>query len=1092
MTKKILLKICFLFFLHLFSFSQDTYTISGKIISKEDGRPIEGVSIIQKNSSSKGTMSKVDGSFSITTTKNAVLVFSASGFQTQEIKITNQVNLTVVLETKVSVLEDVVVVGYGTQSRKTLTGSVSKVKGDDIANIASTNFQSTLQGTAPGLNVTNTSGLAGAPVRVRVRGSGSIFSNGEPLYVIDGVPVDADNSGLFANTNRGGAPPANPMANIDPDDIESLEILKDAAASAIFGARAANGVILITTKKGKTGKTKFSANVSYGTNSPTNKVNFINGNDYLALRRESILNSQNTGIVFNGNLGGVPAAFVNGGYNQWFANALPSLAFDSSIAANIASQNINHFDDVFRRGSSVSSAISASGGNDKTTFFTSLSFNQEDGFLIRNNFQRINGRINIDHNATSKLKIGVQASGSFTKNSLFPVGPPSLFANGFNPLGFFNVTNNILPIFPRYNSDGSPFGVPQSVNNIIFQDENLFANDVNQQRYLTNVYADYKISKSLSFRSEWGNDHINQFTRFYMSPDITPGGQLGTIRGVNDFRTRIANTINTNNFFTYKKTVKDIHNFDVVAGYQYTYSNSRSSQIRTSNIPSAPSLNTTQVGGVVDGASDRLDQYLYTSFFTRINYNINRKYLLGASFRRDGSSRFGENYRWANFPSLSAGWVISDEDFLKNSKTLNLLKIRTSWGLTGNSNPGGVEAINFGGFGVGNAFYGGSIGYPFRRVQGLAENVRWEKTQMFDFGIDFGLFDNKLSGSVNFYERRTTDLILGSNPMPTTGIIGGRNFANIGALNNWGVEFALNAKLIMKKDFSWQVDANVSYNQNKVISTGGLDPTLISFGVNRVFAGMPLSTYWMPMFLGVDQATGYPVYAGRLNDGNGVNIVDKNGFPQHDPNNRIIVDPFGRIHGTTTNVNWENISAPIQNKPGQPLWTGGLTNTFTYKGLTLSVLFTYSLGNWIYDQGAQSQAYMIQLNRNIQQRFIEDRWQKPGDNASNPGFFYNPAYSNQATTQFLYNGDFVRLRNLRLAYSLPKGVISKLGLERASIFFNATNLLTFTKFKGWDPEVSGTLSFQDFNGQPQNIAASQTNADPPQARNISFGLQINF
>ncbi len=1084
----LLFSLLFPFFIH----AQALINVSGTVTSKDDNRPLEGISVSLSTNKSVGTTTNTQGRFMISVPSNSTLIFSGVGFKRQEVRLGSQILLSISLESEYGNLDDVVVVGFGTQTRKTLTGAVSKVKGEDIANMASTNFQSTLQGTAPGLNVTNTSGLAGAPVRVRIRGNGSIFSNGEPLYVIDGVPVDADNSGLFANTNRGGAPPANPMANIDPDDIESLEILKDAAASAIFGARAANGVILVTTKKGKTGKTKFSANVSFGTNSPTNRVEYINGNDYLSLRKEAIANSQNTGIIFNGTLGGIPAAFVNGGYNQWFANALPALSFDSSIAASVASQNINHFDDIFRRGSSISTAVSASGGNEKTTFFTSLSFNQENGFLIRNDFQRINGRINIDHNATSKLKIGVQASGSFTKNSLFPIGPPSLFANGFNPLGFSNATNSILPIFPRLNTDGSLFGVPQSVNNLIFQDENLFNNNVNQQRYLTNVYADLKVSKNLSFRSEWGNDHINQFTRFYMSPDITPGGQLGTIRGINDFRTRIGNTLNANNFFTYKQTFNKIHNIDVVAGYQYTYNNSRSSQIRVSNIPSAPTLNTTQVGGVVDGASDRLDQFLYTSFFSRINYNISRKYLFGASFRRDGSSRFGENYRWANFPSFSAGWVISDEEFIKNVKAVNLLKLRASWGLTGNSNPGGVEPINFGGFGVGNAFYGGSIGYPFRRIQALSENIRWERTQMFDLGLDFGLFSNKISGSVNYYERKTTGLILGSNPMPGTGIIGGRNFLNIGSLNNWGIEFALNAKIITNKNFNWQAEANISYNQNKVISTGGIDPTLIAFGVNRVFPGMPLSTYWMPMFLGVDPATGFPVYAGRLSDNSGVNIPDKNGFPQHDPNNRIIVDPFGRINGTTTNVNWENISAPIKNKPGQPLWTGGLTNTFAYKGITLSVLLTYSLGNWIYDQGAQSQAYMLQINRNVQQRFIENRWQKPGDVAENPGFFYNPAYSNQATTQFLYNGDFVRLRNLRLSYALPKTIISKLGLERASVFFNATNLLTLTKFKGWDPEVSGTLSFQDFNSQPQNIAASQTNADPPQARNISFGVQINF
>jgi TonB-dependent starch-binding outer membrane protein SusC len=1072
-------------------YAQAQVTVSGTVTSRTENKPLEGISVSLASNNSVGTTTNAQGRFTLSVPANSTLVFSGVGFARQEVRLGSQTSVTVELESSAGTLEDVVVVGFGTQSRRTLTGSVSKISGENLTNVAAPNFQSTLQGMAPGLNVTGTSGLAGSPVRIRIRGSGSIFSNGEPLYVIDGVPVESDNSGLFGTTGRGGAPPANPMANIDADEIESVEILKDAAASAIYGARAANGVVLITTKRGKSGKTRFTANLSYGITNPTNKVDYLNGNEYMQLRMESIRNARNTGITFNGNLGGVTSLYLNGGYDQWFANAVPALAFDSATAAQIASQNLNHFEDVFRRGSTYAAGVSASGGNEKTQFFTSLNYNNEKGFLQRNDFQRISGRINIDHTASQRLKLGVQVNGSYTKNSLLPIGSPSAFAGGFNAGGFFNATNSVLPIFPKRNADGSLFGVPQGVNNIIFQNEDLFNSTVDNQRYLTNVYGELKILKSLSFRTEVGNDFISQINRFYMNPTLTPGGAQGTQQGVNDFRSRVSNTINANNYFTFKNTFGNDHNIDLVAGNQYTYNNNRSSYIQANLLPSAPTLNTTQVAGQAT-SQDRLDQFTYMSFFSRLNYNYKRKYLFGASFRTDGSSRFGANNRWASFPSLSAGWVLSDEDFLRDKKSISLLKLRASWGLTGNSNPGGVEAISYGGFGVGNAFYGGYIGFPYRRIAELANDIRWERTEMIDLALDFGFLRNRINGSINYYQRNTTDLILGANPPPTSGILGGRNYRNSGALKNWGYELSLSGRIIDKQNFRWTIDANAAYNQNEVTSLGGLDPSAVAFGVNRVFVGRPLSTYYLPLYLGVDAATGFETFADVVRKTDGTPLLDAQGQRTHDPSKRIIVDPFGRVAGTTTNVNWDAISAPVDDKPGMPVWTGGITNTIGYKGFTLSAMLSFSLGNWIYDAGAQSQAYMQQTYRNVQKQFYEDRWTTPGQNAKNPGFFFNPVYAGQATSRFLYNGNYARLRNLRLSYDLPKGLLNRMQLSRATFFINATNLLTFTNFRGWDPEVSGTISFQDFNNQPQNIAASQTNADPPQAKNISFGIQLNF
>lgn len=1085
--KRVLLLIGMFFVVLLYAQAQ--VTITGTVISKEDSKPLEGISINIASNKSSGTTTNAQGRFTISVPQNSILYFTGVGFARKEVRVGSQTMITVILENAYGNLDDVVVIGFGTQSRRTLTGSVSKIKGEDVSQIASTNFQSSLQGLASGINVANSSGMAGAPVRVRVRGTGSIFSSGDPLYIIDGVPVDSENSGLFGNTGRGGAPPSNPMANIDPNDIESIDVLKDAAASAIYGARAANGVIMITTKKGRSGKTRINANVSYGFNEATNRVDYLNGDEYMRLRTEAINNSLATGIVFQGNLGGVPSIWLNGGYDQWFANALPPLSYDSARAAQVAGQNINHWDDVFRRGMVINSNISASGGNEKTQFFISGGFQGEQGILHRNDFNRFSGRANVDHRISDRFKIGTQISGSYSKNGVYPIGPISLFAGGFNPGGFLNATNSVLPIFPKQNPNGTFFGVAQTVNNLIYLNRDLYFNNVEQQRYLANFYGEYKITNDLSFRTEVGTDFVNQVNRLYMNPTITAGGTQGTIQGVADFRSRSSNTINSNTFITYKRSIKK-HNLDVVVGNQYTGNTTRSNQIQGNLLPAAPTLNTTQVAGQIS-ASDRLDEYSYVSFFSRMNYNYDRKYLFSASIRRDASSRFGAANRWANFPSFSAGWVVSEEEFLKKSKLINLLKVRASWGLTGNSNPGGVEPISYGGFGVGAAFYGGSIGFPFRRVPSLADQIRWERTEMFDFALDFSLLNSKISGSINYYKRNTTDLILGAAPSPGSGIVGGRNFANLASLNNNGIEFNIGIKAINKKNFNWQIDLNAAYNQNKVTNLGGLAPTAVAFGVNRTFVGMPLSTYWLPMFLGVDPATGFEVYAGRLRV-NGQDVLDGNGNPLHDPQTRIIVDPFGRIAGTTTNVNWENISAPIANKPGMPLWTGGVTNTLRYKEITLSFLFTFSQGNWIFDEGARTQAFMLQTFRNVRREFIEDRWQKPGDITRNPGIFFNPISQNQNSTRFLYRGDFVRLRNVRLSYNFPTSLTQRLRIDRMNFFVNATNLLLFSKFPGWDPEVVGTIGFQDFNNQPQNIASGQTNAEPPQARNITFGFQIGF
>lgn len=1055
------------------------------------GQALPGVSVLVKGTT-QGSTTDVSGNYAVQAAPTATLVFSMVGYVSQDVAVGNRTQVNVQLRGDARQLEEVVVVGFGTQTRRDLTGSVSSIKPEQVTQIPTANFQSSLQGAAPGINVVSASGAAGAPPRIRIRGSGSFFSNAEPFFVIDGVPVDSDNSGLFGPTSRGSSPPSNPMANIDPNDIESIEVLKDAAASSIYGARAANGVILITTKRGRAGKTRFNASVQAGVSSPTNRLEYADGQTYMALRDEAIRNATGSGLTFNGFPGGVSPQFQNGGYDQWFANQVPTVVYNRDIATRVAAQNLNHFDDVFVPGSNKQLSLSAQGGSEKTQFFVNVGLYDEQGILSRNDFQRANARVNIDHQATQRLKIGVQVSGSYTKNNMFPIGAPSTFAGGFLPGGFYAATASILPIFPRLNDDGSYFAPANSLSLLAFRDKNLFFNTTENQRYLTNLYGEYKLTNHLTWRTELGNDFIYQQVLYYQNPQLTVGGLQQGVRGINDYRTRATNNFNTNNYLTYNRLFAQKHTLTVTAGTQYNTNNTQSSFIQSNNIPAAPSLNTTQVAALIGGAQNRLDEFAYLSFFGRVNYKFDNRYLLGLSYRADASSRFGADNRWAYFPSVSAGWVLSEESFLKTNNTLTFLKLRASLGTNGNSNPGSIEPIAYGGFGINQAFYGDYIGHPYRRVPELARQLKWEKTTMLDVAVDFGLLRDRFNGTVNYYSRNTDDMILGVNPAPASGIHGGRNFLNVGSMVNRGVELNLAGKIINGKDFRWQADLNLAYNVNKITNLGGLAPTALTFGVNRGFVGLPLTTYFLPQFLGVDPQTGYEIFADLQRNGDGSPVLDANGYPTHDPSKPIVVDFLGRIAGTTTNVNWENLSAPIRDKPGQPFWTGGLTNTFSYKGLSVSGLFSWVGDVWIYDAGARDQAYLLQGFRNVQQRFVENRWQKPGDVAENPGFYFNPVYAGQNSTRFLENGSFVRLRNLRVAYNLPGSLTQKLHMDKVSVFANATNLLTFTKFRGWDPEVAGQAAYQDFNAQGQNLGPSQTNGDPPQPKTWVFGVNLSF
>ncbi|GAB3222746.1 SusC/RagA family TonB-linked outer membrane protein [Spirosoma arcticum] len=1059
-------------------------TVSGVVTADDNGQELPGVSVVIQGSS-RGTVTDANGRYSVDAPAGATLVFSFIGYQSQQIKLTNQSKVDVKLGAAAGQLDEVVVVGFGTQTRRDLTGSVSSVDTKQLTQIPVANFQAGLQGLAPGLNVTNSGGSAGSPVRIRIRGSGSLTSGSDPLFIVDGVPIESESGSNFNNTAR-GTQPVSPLNSIDPNEIQSIEVLKDAAAGAIYGSRAANGVIIITTKRGRAGKTKFNAGFQTGTSSPTNRLDYLNGTEYIQLRDQAIQQSLNSGITFNNLPGNVPTAYLNGGYDQFFLNSVPAVPFDRARAERVAAQNINHFDDIFVRGSTQLANLSAAGGSEKTQFYVGGSIYNENSFIANNYFKRLNGRINLDHQATAQLKFGVQLSGSYSDNNVFPVGQSRTGAtNAYEQGGFDAASNTLLPIFPRLNDDGTYFSPDRNLSILALRDEELFFNKTELSRYLANVYGEYKLLPSLSLRTELGSDFSAQVTRFYVNPLLTSGGLLGTIKGLNDYRTRNVSNINNNTYLTYNRVFAQKHALTAVAGVQYTYNNARTSYIQANNIPSITLLNTTQTA-LNATSQNRLDEYVYLSYLARINYKFAEKYLLAVSFRADGSSRFGADNRYGYFPSVSAGWVLTEESFLKNNSTLTFLKLRASYGQTGNSQQGSIVPFSYPALGLGTeGAYGDYFGFPLRRAPNVANSVRWERSTLFDLAVDFGLLRDRFNGTIGYYNRQSTDLLLAAVAAPQTGIIGGNNTQNAGALENKGVEFNLAGKILNGSAFKWQVDINAAYNTSNLLELNGLSPSAVSSGAVQSFIGKPIGTYFLPLYLGVDPATGYETFASVTTDAS-------TGYPVHDASKPIVVDFLGRVAGTTTNVNFATIAAPVEGKPAQPKWTGGLTNTFSYKGLSLGVLFTFSQGAWILDQGAKEQAYMVQAAQNVRSQFAENVWQKPGDVAENPAFYFNPLYRAQNSSRFLYNADFVRVKNVRLSYALPGALTNRLKMTNVSVFANLTNVLTFTKFPGWDPEVIGSQSQQTFNNQASNQSPSTVNSDPPQAKTFLVGLNFGF
>ncbi|HEC41976.1 MAG TPA: SusC/RagA family TonB-linked outer membrane protein [Bacteroides sp.] len=865
-----------------------------------------------------------------------------------------------------------------------------------------------------GVHVESSSGKLGEGTKVRIRGSSSISADNQPLYVVDGIPLYTENTAILTNH------PTNPMAQFNMADVETIQVLKDASAAAIYGSRAANGVIMITTKKGKAGKTNIDLNFSQGVSTRSNVVGFLNAAEYRELLDEAAQNGLDQGDPWGfGDLAAV---------QDWLNSVIPGYiegTYDQDYDENWE-------EEAFRQGSVTNLDVSASGGNEKSSFYTGISYLDQEGILINNRFRRASARLNLEHAASNKLKIGVNTM--FSRTRMDRMSGDNAFSTPLQLVAQVPVTPIIDPNTGELNRNTLyPSGLIDARDN--------FSKNV-AYRAIGNTYFTWEIVRGLAWRTDVGFDLITQKEDGYQgrnTSDGAPDGQ-GLARNVNVLK------FTTNNYLSYSKTIGSMHSIDAVAGMSFENVERNLQSVQASGFPTdafqtiASAANNTFYNASETG-------FAYVSYFARANYKLMDRYLLGASVRHDGSSRFGINSRYGTFPAVSAGWIMSRESFLQNASRISFLKIRASHGLTGNS-------------GIGNfAHMGTYVGANYAGTSGIrpwslaSPDLKWETTAQSDIGIDFGFFRNRINGEIDYYYKKTTDLLLARTLPASSGYTGVTQ--NIGSLENKGWEVVINTSNLTGQ-FQWNTSFNISGNKNKVLDIAGPD---IIVGENRVREGQPIGVFVTRDFAGVNPDNGHAWY--WMDDG--TKTEDYNLAP-----NRVVGSP-------------------------NPDFVGGMTNAFYYKGFDLNVLLSFVYGNSVYNGGGQYQSMQFSNWIDNQTKDMLNRWQKPGDVTDVPQAVF-PFSDYSATTpnsRWLSDASYLRLKSVSLGYNLPAQVLQRMKLRSLKIYATATNLFTWTNYKGWDPEVNyldgaGTSQTRD------NIFQGQDFYTAPQARTITVGIKVGI
>jgi len=1025
--------------------SSERATITGNV--KDNlGEPLPGVTIIIEGTT-QGTVTDVDGKYNISASEGDVLVFSFMGFESRKVTVGNQSVIDIQLSEDLESLEEVVVVGYGTQKRKNLTGSISSINKETLKEFPVSSVEQALQGNAAGVLVSQTGGSPGAAVSVRVRGIGSINGSVEPLYVIDGVPVE--NAAFGGSGDATNPQPGNsPLAMLNPGDIESIEVLKDASATAIYGARGANGVVLITTKRGESGRSTVTYDGYVGLQEPTNTFDVLNAREYMKLQNEFASNDN---------------------------EEIPYPNIDQIVSQ--IGEGTNWQDEFYRVAIIQNHQISVSGGSEKTKFFISGNYFNQKGIVPNTEFERISFRTNLDHQISNKFTTGFSLTLSNFKNNNLPGGNA-----GASPL------TNVLtysPLVPVRNEDGlfEDFIDPNSgafISNPIGMVTEV-TNTTNTFRPIGNLYLDYFITDNLKFKTNLGLDFTFQNGEFYLPRTVQRGRELGGRAGISyDNRTNIVweNTLN------YNKVINNKHQFDVLLGQMLQTSSRTSRSFGAQNFPNdVLGANVIENGEVFERPSSNIVKWAIISYLGRINYGFDDRYLLTLTMRADGSSRFGTNKRFGYFPSGAFAWRFINEDFVSKSGILSDGKLRVSYGVNGNQD--GIGAYDrFARLASRDFAYaigeGNSIAQGFAPVSIANVNLGWEETRQLNIGANIGLWDNRISIEADYFVKNTTDLLF-AVPLPLSAFVGSNVIRNVGELRNSGLEFLVNAEVVQKTDFNWNVNFNISTISNEIISLpDGNDITYFSLlGASNI--GILREGSSFPSFYGWN-AEG--IFSNQEEVNNHF-FIDESG-------DRVLIQP----NAQPGDVKYSDISGPEGVPDGRigtedrtiigsslPRYFGGVRNQFSYKNFTFSFFMNFSVGN---DVVNYNRWQLANVNRGINQfAEVKERWTPENPNTTVPAARTQRSAENAIDSRFVEDGSFLRLRDVTFNYRLSGNALDKIRAQSANFYLKGSNLLTFTRYTGIDPEANS------FNPNSSNLSGIEVSAYP-MVRMFTAGITVQF
>ena len=1043
--KKLTVFLTFALLLIAEAYAQSPRTVTGKV-TDDKGTPLSGVTISAVGMN-KNALSENNGTFSIQVSEKVKsLRIAYVGFDSKEVSISGVSTITVSLSPEDKALNEVVVVGYGTQKKRDITGSIASVKGEALANKPTQSFEQALGGRAAGVQVVIPSGVLNAPPVLRIRGANSISLSSYPLIVFDGVPVF---TGDGSSTNAAG----NVLSSINPNDIESVDFAKDAAATAIYGSRAANGVLFITTKKGKPGRSKVTLDSWIGFSNPQRLQQVLDAQQYTDYKNEALRNAGTFNAATN--------------------------AFATTIGPDGKMINTNWADIVYRQGLQHSNTISLSGANESTSYYFSTGYTEQEGIIRRNDFKRLTLLMNVDHKAGKFFSMGGKIQYTSDKNTAATssgslgdafatavLGRVALITapnvGPFNADGSYNQANGLIGVM------GNKLGQVGFYNPQITMDLNR--SNSYGEHLISNLYVQFKPVNWLAIRTQYGLDYLMVDNDVYSHPLSGEGfSTTGSVTAVFNKNKRWVWTTTAQ----FDKVFAQQHTVSLLVGIEQQKSDQNSYGLNRVTVAD-PAFTDIQGGWVTPNTAGLGigENYLYSEF-ARGQYNFKRKYFLTANVRRDGASQLGVNSKYGIFWGVSASWDVLSEKFIQNiklDKVFSSLRFRGSYGKVGNI--GGLG--NFASLSTfSSGLYGsaGTVGYS----QAGNPNLTWETSKKTDVGLNFGLFNDRLTAEIGYYNSNNDGLLL-FVPQPPSAGLPSNIPTNIGSMYNRGFEFDIKYNVVQKKDFSWTTSFNLSTNDNKVLSlapgitniigsTGGLENPSITI------PGQPIGMLFVTKSAGVDPASGRRIF---------LNAQGRQVLFQH-------IAPAGQSRfmyaDGSVAPNVSSADAVVYKNTHAKIF-GGWENNLRFKNFELNALFTYQMGNWLYygtQAGLRDQRFW---NNEVG---VLNRWQKPGDVTEFPKPIFTDNISNGSAFPLdinVFKGDFVKLRTLTIGYSFPKNMLDKIKISNARFYVSGNNLVILTAYPGPDPEVSsngnGTTNF----GIDRNTVANQ--------RTITVGINVGF